>query len=81
MQLNGGGYGTLTNFGVNAGDGANPLSALVQSKDGVLYGTTYNGGTSNLGTVFRVKSDLTDYITMSTVSAAWRAMGRIPIPG
>jgi uncharacterized repeat protein (TIGR03803 family) len=36
-------------------DGKNPQTALVQSTDGNLYGTTSNGGTGgNAGTVFRI---------------------------
>lgn len=33
-------------------DGANPQGSLTRSTSGVLYGTTYNGGTQGLGTVF-----------------------------
>jgi len=33
-------------------DGANPAAAVVIGSGGVLYGTTYGGGTSNAGTVF-----------------------------
>lgn len=36
-------------------DGANPAAGLaLASTTGVLYGTTYNGGTSGLGTVFQL---------------------------
>ena len=35
-------------------DGANPLGALVEGKDGNFYGTTRFGGAFNLGTVFRI---------------------------
>jgi len=43
---------TLQNF--NGSNGANPyLGALTQGRDGNLYGTTYSGGASGIGTVFR----------------------------
>jgi len=32
-------------------DGSNP-SALILGVDGIFYGTTVNGGASNLGTVY-----------------------------
>src|SRR5208283_4537204 len=35
-------------------NGANPEAGLIQGSDGFLYGTTYSGGTSNAGTVFKV---------------------------
>jgi uncharacterized repeat protein (TIGR03803 family) len=43
---------TLQNF--NGTNGENPfLGALVQGRDGKLYGTTYGGGANSLGTVYR----------------------------
>jgi uncharacterized repeat protein (TIGR03803 family) len=48
--------GTLTNLYSFTGgnDGAYPEAGLVQAGDGNLYGTTYDGGTSNSGTVFQL---------------------------
>ncbi len=43
---------TVTNFGGT--DGSNPHSSLVQGSDGNFYGTTYNGGFSNEGMLFRI---------------------------
>jgi uncharacterized repeat protein (TIGR03803 family) len=46
----------LHSFGGGTTDGAYPeYSSLVFDKTGNLYGTTYNGGTKNLGTVFELK--------------------------
>jgi uncharacterized repeat protein (TIGR03803 family) len=39
---------------VNSGDGIEPNSTLVIGRGGVLYGTTYEGGASNNGTVFAI---------------------------
>lgn len=36
-----------------AGDGAEPMGALIAAK-GALYGTTYQGGANDYGTIFRV---------------------------
>jgi uncharacterized repeat protein (TIGR03803 family) len=38
-------------------DGANPSAALVQGSDGSFYGTTQNGGTYYLGTVFKISTN------------------------
>src|SRR5208282_5960449 len=38
-------------------DGGEPYAGLVQGSDGNFYGTTYNGGTSNLGTVFKISTN------------------------
>ena len=35
-------------------DGYRPIGVLVQGKDGNLYGTTYQGGAHNQGTVFKI---------------------------
>lgn len=38
----------------NGTDGSRPNGALLQAKDGYLYGTTPNGGTNGYGTLFRM---------------------------
>ncbi len=37
-------------------DGANPYAGLLEAPNGVFYGTTANGGSAQLGSVFRLKS-------------------------
>ena len=48
--------GTLTNIYSFTGfnDGGFPYASLVEGNDGNFYGTTYNGGTNQLGTVFSI---------------------------
>jgi uncharacterized repeat protein (TIGR03803 family) len=48
--------GTLTSLYSFSGgnDGGNPEAGLVQGSDGSFYGTTYDGGTNGMGTVFRL---------------------------
>ena len=45
-------YTDLHDFGVGA-DGQRPYGSLFQASDGILYGMTTYGGTSNLGTIFQ----------------------------
>jgi uncharacterized repeat protein (TIGR03803 family) len=42
-------------------DGNTPVAGLVMSTDGRLFGTTFTGGNSNLGTVFSLKKDGSDF--------------------
>ncbi len=49
-----GSYTNLYSFSGYPTDGANPQAGLVQGSDGNFYGTTYAGGTSSNGTVFRI---------------------------
>lgn len=44
----------LWSFGGAHGEGANPVSGLIQASDGSFYGTTMNGGAQGSGTVFRL---------------------------
>jgi uncharacterized repeat protein (TIGR03803 family) len=45
---------TLHSFNSDGIDGVNPLAGLVMDSKGNLYGTTYLGGASNAGVVYRV---------------------------
>ena len=44
----------LYSFAGGSGDGANPYAGVVQGSDGNFYGTTYQGGASGNGTVFKI---------------------------
>ena len=48
---------TVLHSFTGGGDGQQPQAALVQASNGVLYGTTYMGGTNNAGTIFKVNPD------------------------
>jgi uncharacterized repeat protein (TIGR03803 family) len=61
MTQQGTGYSVLWNFNNVGGDGQWPLGGVTEGSDGVLYGTTQSGGTSNLGTVFKLNRDGSGY--------------------
>lgn len=52
----GGALTTLVNFSGTSGNapGSQPFAAITQGSDGALYGTTQTGGTSNIGSVWKV---------------------------
>jgi uncharacterized repeat protein (TIGR03803 family) len=47
----------LYSFGGDAIDGSLPYAGLIMDKEGNLYGTTYNGGANNAGTVFELSPE------------------------
>jgi uncharacterized repeat protein (TIGR03803 family) len=56
----GGTLTTLYNFcpdNTNCKHGSQPYGGLIEASDGRLYGTTFGGGASDLGTVFRITLD------------------------
>ena len=48
-------FTTLYSF-TNGSDGANPVGGLVQGSDGDFYGMAYDGGTNNVGTVYKISA-------------------------
>ena len=58
-----GAFSNLYSFGQNlqtngnALDGSGPTCALVQDANGSLYGTTYEGGANDIGTVFKLTTN------------------------
>ena len=57
-------FQTLHSFaapGTSGGDGSVPGDGLIVSGDGSLYGTTGEGGTGGVGTVFRLHADGSGY--------------------
>ena len=65
LDKNGSSYQLLHSFvGVVAGDGAEPVAALIEGSDLALYGTTRKGGTSDQGTVFKLNKDGSGYAVL-----------------
>ncbi len=64
MNSDGSAYTVLRSFAGN-GDGSYPYGPLL-ALDGYLYGTTYSGGASNRGTVFRLTAAGADYSILNS---------------
>lgn len=64
LNTNGTGYQVLHDFLTTGGDGQYPYGGLIAGNDGFLYGTTYAGGISGYGTLFKISHDGLEYGTL-----------------
>lgn len=56
IAKSGSNYSIVHSFGSVSGDGKTPQAGLIEYSN-QLYGTTYSGGTSNYGTVYKINKD------------------------
>lgn len=68
VQPDGSGFTVLKNFD-NAG-GGDGRSGVIVGNDGRLYGTTFAGGTSGGGTIFRIDADGANYTVLRQTNSA-----------
>jgi len=82
LNPDGSGYTNLHSFaGASAdGDGSFTFASLCQGFDGALYGTTQYGGSNDLGAVFKLNPDGTDYAILHHFSGG-PVDGRFPLGG
>src|ERR1035437_231302 len=78
MRTDGTGFQLLHNFLGGASDGLNPHSGLILDGADNLYGTTTEGGPSELGTVFRMKTDGTGFQLLHTFTVNSASDGGAP---
>ena len=57
LDKSGANYAVLHTFAGGAMDGHAAFAEFIQGADGALYSTTRNGGTNNVGTVFKLNPD------------------------
>jgi uncharacterized repeat protein (TIGR03803 family) len=79
----GGGWTTsvIHSFTGTPGDGGDPAAPLVVDSSGNLYGTTINGGTAALGTVFELTPTLGGWAENIVFSFSGGSNGRHPAVG
>src|SRR5438105_3344515 len=63
-------YQRIHSFGNPMSAGAGPRGQLLEASDGLLYGTTYSGGSNNLGVIFKVRRDGGGYAALLSFQAA-----------
>jgi uncharacterized repeat protein (TIGR03803 family) len=61
LGTDGGGYNILHSFKGFAGDAQSPLGALLEGRDGTLYGTTYSGVSNGAGAIFKLAQTGANY--------------------
>jgi uncharacterized repeat protein (TIGR03803 family) len=61
LKGDGGQYRVVHRFAGGPTEGANPYGNLVTGLDGKLYGTTLNGGSGSVGTIYRFEADGTSF--------------------
>jgi uncharacterized repeat protein (TIGR03803 family) len=61
-------YRLIVNF-ATAIEGRGPYGTVCESRHGVLYGTTYAGGTGGRGAIYRVNKDGTGYVRLASFGA------------
>ena len=70
LDKDGGNYAILHYFSNAGGEGRSPVAGLIEGSDGSLYGTTYNGGITNHGTLFTMSKDGNSYAILRSFSSA-----------
>ncbi len=76
LKTDGTGFDVLHAFTDGTDDGSEPLSSLTVDGAGNIYGTTSLGGSSNAGTLFKMKTDGTSFQLLH--SFAYTSDGSIP---
>lgn len=81
LKPDGSEYQVLKSFTGAPTDGASPGGPLLEASDGMLYGTTFEGGANDAGTLFRMRKDGSGYsvlVNFSTTAAGpQRPIGKL----
>jgi uncharacterized repeat protein (TIGR03803 family) len=70
FKLDPSGHETVLYDFINRGDGDYPLSGVIMDRKGNLYGTTYYGGASGAGAVFKLDTSGTETVLYSFTGGA-----------
>ncbi len=78
LREDGSEYRTMWSFSASGGDGITPTAAMIEGRDGVLYGATDGGGYYAQGTVFRMQKDGGGYQVLHDFTGS-EGQGRGPV--
>jgi uncharacterized repeat protein (TIGR03803 family) len=67
-------FSLLYSFAGGSGDAADPYHTLILGSDGDFYGTTFAGGASNVGTIFKVTPSGTETLFYSFASIPYSGL-------
>jgi uncharacterized repeat protein (TIGR03803 family) len=70
FKIDAGGAKLITLHAFTGSDGAQTNSGLIQGADGNLYGTTAAGGSSNVGTIFKIDTAGTELTTLHSFTGS-----------
>ncbi|HMC29025.1 MAG TPA: choice-of-anchor tandem repeat GloVer-containing protein, partial [Verrucomicrobiae bacterium] len=68
VAKDGSNFKVLHNFGDTPNDAASLYAGVVEGSDGALYGASYEGGFTFMGTIFRITKDGADYRILRSFS-------------
>jgi len=66
VNKDGTGYNIIYNFRRSGGEGYEPASGVIEASDGLLYGTTYSGGSEGAGTVYKIDKNGNGFSVVSS---------------
>jgi uncharacterized repeat protein (TIGR03803 family) len=78
IKTDGAGFAVLHSFAGGVADGLSPVGPVIFDGSGAIFGTTYDGGTSNAGTVFTLRTDGTGFTLLHSFQPDSAADGLNP---
>jgi uncharacterized repeat protein (TIGR03803 family) len=69
VRTNGEDHAVLRSFD-RTNDGAEPTGGVIETRDGILFGTTFRGGKNDAGVIFRLAKDGRDYRVLHHFAAS-----------
>ncbi len=76
INADGSNYTNLHDF--NVPDGVVPYAGIIKASDGLLYGMASEGGTADMGVIFRIATDGTGYTELYTFAQSSSTDGKTP---